>query len=79
MAMDIENVQHLYKTGESTVGNCPGVARGGGGFLVTGKAVTAATAGRVPDVGSDEAVVLVPIDVLDPARLSGLSEFGGSA
>ncbi|HEV2928900.1 MAG TPA: hypothetical protein VGW74_09415 [Propionibacteriaceae bacterium] len=79
MAMDIETVTHLFKTGESAVGNCPGVSRGGGGFVVTGKVLTDATLARVKDLGDDEVAVWVPIDVLDPERLSGLSEFGGSA
>lgn len=77
MPMHIENVSLLYNTGNCAADDCPGVSRGGGGIVVTGTVLDAATLAGMEGVGADETAVWVPIDVLDPAKLRRLQEYGG--
>ena len=58
-------IQFMWKTGESNVGNCPARYKAPGGYVIQGKRLDAETRAQLRDLGADEDAVFVPADVVD--------------
>jgi hypothetical protein len=62
-------IQFMWKTGTSAIGSCPAMYKAPGGYVIQGKVLDDATRAQLRDLGSDEAAVFVPADVID--RIKG--------
>lgn len=58
----------MWKDAGSNVGNCPAMYEAPGGYVVQGKVLDEATRAQLRDLGSDEAAVFVPANVIDRIR-----------
>jgi hypothetical protein len=55
----------MWKDAGSNVGNCPAMYEAPGGYVIQGKTLDAETRAQLRDLGSDEAAVFVPANVID--------------
>ena len=71
-----QNIEFMWKTGESGNGDCPSIMKVDGGYVLVGKNLTEDAAAQIHAAGrannsgisSDETAVFLPADVIDRLR-----------